>query len=150
MITFQEEKSQPFLNEAIQLFKDHYEELAERPDVIKFKPNFKMYFKAYNAGKIVIHTVRDDGKLVGYNVWMMIHYAHATDGLTANSDIIYLSPNYRKGFLGFNFLRWTIETIKNKNPQRIVTHTKPSLDYGPLLERLGAELYEKSYMIVLE
>ncbi len=150
MITFQEEKSQPFVTDAIELFKKHYDELAERPDIIKFKPNFKTYFKAYNAGKVVVHTARDDGVLIGYNVWFMVHYIHAADKLTANSDIIYLSPSYRKGMIGFNFLKWTVDEIKSKNPQRILMHTKPSLDYGVLLERLGANLYEKSYMIVLE
>jgi hypothetical protein len=150
MITFQEETFQPFLNDALLIFKQHYLELAEHPKKIEYNPNLKAYYKLYLANKLAIHSIREDGKLIGYNVWFLMHYLHAKDGLTANSDILYLRPRYRKGMLGYKFLKWSIEEIKKRSPQRILLHVKPSHDYGLLLERLGAECYEKSYMIVTE
>jgi len=150
MITFQVEEFEPFLKDALVIFKQHYLELAEKPHVIPYNPNLKAYYRLYLANKLEIHSIRIDGKLIGYNVWFLMHYLHAKDGLTANSDILYLRPRYRKGLLGYKFLKWSIEAIKNRSPQRILMHVKPSHDYGALLERLGAEEYEKSYMIVME
>jgi hypothetical protein len=150
MITYQEEPFEPFIKEAFPIFRQHYLEIAERPDVIKFNINFKAYYRLAKRNKLVIHSVREDGNLVGYNVWFLGRYLHAQDGISANSDNLFIRPRYRKGLFGYKFLKWSIEEIKKHNPQRILLHVKPSHDYGALLERLGAECYEKSYMIVVE
>ena len=52
--------------------------------------------------------------------------------------------------LGYKFIKWTTEEIKKRNPQRILFHVKPFLDYGHLLERLGGNFFEKIYSIVTE
>jgi hypothetical protein len=150
MIEFKKEEGRPFFEEAQELFKQHYEEIAERTDVIKFDPNIERYGQLYDLGVIEVHTARDDGKLVGYSVWMIFPHMHYKSSMTASSDILYIHPDYRKGLMGFGFLRWTIEEIKKRNPQRILLHVKPFIDYGPILERLGAKYFEKTYSIVLE
>lgn len=150
MITFQKEEGRPFFEEAQDLFKKHYEEIAERTDVIKFDPNVERYGQLNDLGLIEVHTARNDGKLVGYSVWMIFPHLHYKSSLTASSDILYIHPDYRKGLTGVSFLRWTIEEVKKRKPQRILLHVKPSIDYGPILERLGAKYFEKTYSIVLE
>ena len=150
MITFQKEEGRPFFEEAQNLFKKHYEEIAERTDVIKFDPNVERYGQLNDLGLIEVHTARNDGKLVGYSVWMIFPHLHYKSSLTASSDILYIHPDYRKGLTGVSFLRWTIEEVKKRKPQRILLHVKPSIDYGPILERLGAKYFEKTYSIVLE
>jgi len=150
VITFQKEEGRPFFEEAQNLFKKHYEEIAERTDVIKFDPNVERYGQLNDLGLIEVHTARNDGKLVGYSVWMIFPHLHYKSSLTASSDILYIHPDYRKGLTGVSFLRWTIEEVKKRKPQRILLHVKPSIDYGPILERLGAKYFEKTYSIVLE
>jgi len=150
VITFQKEEGRPFFEEAQDLFKKHYEEIAERTDVIKFDPNVERYGQLNDLGLIEVHTARNDGKLVGYSVWMIFPHLHYKSSLTASSDILYIHPDYRKGLTGVSFLRWTIEEVKKRKPQRILLHVKPSIDYGPILERLGAKYFEKTYSIVLE
>jgi len=150
MITFQKESPEPFTTEAIELFKKHYKEIAERKDVIKLKPNLKQYNLLYERGKLEIHTIRDDGKLIGYSLWFITNHIHYADSVTANSDVLYISPDYRKGMTGVKFIKWTTEEIKKCNPQRIMFHVKPSLDYSPILERIGANFFEKIYTIVME
>lgn len=102
MITFQTEPGYPFLNEAFVLFEQHYAELAQTPDIIKYKPNLKFYEKLYYAGKLEIHTVRDGEKLVGYNIWFLVHYLHAMDGVTADSDILFYIPIIEKALRDLN------------------------------------------------
>jgi hypothetical protein len=145
-----EEDGESFFKEAQELFVKHYEEIAERTDVIKFDPNVERYRELFKAGIIEIHTARDDGNLIGYNVWFVMNHLHYKSSLTATSDILYIAPEFRKGFTGVNFLRWTIDEIKKKKPQRILFHMKPQLDFGFILERFGAKYFEKTYSIVLE
>ena len=150
MITFQKEPPNPFTKEAIALFKKHYQELAERKDVIKLKPNLKMYNNLYKKEALEIHTIRDDGKLIGYSLWFITKHIHYADSITANSDVLYISPEHRKGMTGVKFIKWTTEEVKKRNPQRIMFHVKPFLDYSPILERIGARFFEKIYTIVTE
>ena len=149
MITFQKELISTFANDAMVLFKEHYEELAERTDVIELDPDFERYQTLENAKILEIHTARDNGKLVGYSLWVVINHLHYKKSVTASSDILYIHPEYRKGMFGYKFLKWTTEEIKKRSPQRITFHMKPFLDYGHLVERLGGRYFEKTYSIVL-
>jgi len=149
MITFQKEPLFPFVDEALALFKEHYEEIAERTDVIELDPDLDRYKTLENAKILEVHTARDDGKLVGYSLWMVVNHLHYKKSVTASSDILYIHPDYRKGLLGYRFLKWTTEEIKKRSPQRILFHMKPFLDYGHLVERLGGHYFEKTYSIVL-
>jgi hypothetical protein len=150
MITFQKEAPMPFADEAMQLFKDHYDEIAERTDIIELDPDIGRYNYLYNQKMLEIHTARDDGKLIGYSLWFISNHIHYKKSLTVSSDVLYISPNYRKGMLGYKFIKWTTEEIKKREPQRIVFHVKPFLDYGHLIERLGANFFEKVYTIVMD
>lgn len=150
MITFQKETGKVFEEDSPALYPQHYEEMAEYTDKIKLDPMIGTYWKLYNAGKLEIHSVRDNGNLVGYNVWMIGRYIHAQGSKTASSDMLYLLPEYRKGLLGFRFLKWSLDEIKKSGAQRIIFHVKVTRDYGPLVERLGAKLIEKSYMVAVE
>ena len=152
MISYQKEEFYSLAKDAQawDLFKQHYSEIAEYTDTIKFKLNFKAYDRLNAVDKLEIHSIRDNGKIIGYNMWILSYYIHATDSLTATSDNLYLHPDYRKGLNGYKFIKWSVAEIKKRKPQRIIFHVKPFLDYGSLLERLGAEFFEKSYMIVAE
>jgi len=150
MITFQKEAPEPFTQEAMDLFQKHYEEIAERTDVIVLDPDLKRYNNLYSQNMLEIHTIRDDGKLVGYSLWFVMNHIHYKNSLTANSDVLYISPDYRKGMLGVKFIKWSLEEIKKRNPQRIMFHVKPFMDYSPILERLGANYFEKTYSMVME
>ena len=150
MITFQQESPSPFADEAVELFKNHYEEVAERQDVIELDPNIEKYNQLYKAKTLEIHTARDNGKLIGYSLWVVVNHLHYKKSITASSDVLYISPEYRKGMLGYKFIKWTTEEIKKRNPQRILFHMKPFLDYGKIVERLGGHYFEKTYSIVLE
>jgi hypothetical protein len=150
MITFQQEAPSPFADEAVELFKKHYEEVAERQDVIELNPNIEKYNQLYKTKTLEIHTARDDGKLIGYSLWVVVNHLHYKKSITASSDVLYISPEYRQGMLGYKFIKWTTEEIKKRNPQRILFHMKPFLDYGKIVERLGGHYFEKTYSIVLE
>ena len=150
MITFQVEQLYPFVHEAMDLFQRHYEEIAERTDVIKLDPNLELYNELHRKGALEIHTAREDGQLIGYSLWFLSQHVHYKQSLTASSDVLYIAPEHRKGMLGVKFIKWTTEEVKKRKPQRIMFHVKPFLDYSPILERNGAHFFEKIYSIVLE
>ena len=152
MITYQKEPGAVFASDkdVQNLFKKHAEESSEHLDKIPLNPNYKQYFKLETLNRAEVHTIRDAGKLIGYSMWILGRHIHYKQSVTATSTLIYILPEYRKGLNAFTFIKWSIDKIKERKPQRILMSVKPSNDYGKLLERLGAGYFEKIYSIVLE
>jgi hypothetical protein len=149
-ITFQVEPLHPFVDEAKELFEKHYHEIAERTDVIKLDPDYAKYDDLANKNMLEVHTIRNDGKLVGYSLWFISQHIHYKNSLTVNSDILFISPEFRQGITGVKFIKWSTEKIKERNPQRIMFHVKDAVDYSPILKRMGAKHFESIYTIVRE
>ena len=114
MITFQIEKLDQFLESAFPLFDNHYQEVVEKTDVIKLNPNLDVYYILEKKNILEIHTARDDEKLIGYSMWIVNQHINFKDSLTANSDSLYVSPEYRKGMFGAKFIKFCGKYELNK------------------------------------
>ncbi len=150
MITYQRETYQVLLDEALDLFRTHSEESSERLDLIPLEVNHQGYLRLEAANKLFVFTIRDGSKLIGYSKWIVSNPLHYKNSLTVSSTTIYVLPEYRKGLLGYKFIKWSIDQIKKRQIKRILIGIKPHHDFGKLLERLGATHFEKVYSIVLE
>jgi len=150
MITFQVDTLYPFVHEAMDLFNKHYTEIAERTDVIKLDPDLDSYERLLALKMLEVHTIRDDNKLIGYSLWFVTNHIHYKKSVTASSDVLFIAPEYRKGSTGIKFIKWSVEKIKERNPQRIMFHVKDSVDYSPIIKRMGANFFESIYTIVME
>ena len=150
MISFQKESLYPFVHEAMDLFDKHYKEIAERTDVIKLDPDLARYEFFVANEMLEVHTIRKDGELIGYSLWFVSNHIHYKNSVTACSDVLFISPNQRKGSTGIKFIKWSLEKIKERNPQRIMFHVKDHVDYSPIIKRMGAKHFESVYSIVME
>ncbi|MDE2233455.1 MAG: hypothetical protein KGJ90_05090, partial [Patescibacteria group bacterium] len=132
------------------LFEKHYDEINLNK-AIKLDPADDLYFALYKMGMMEAHTMRDDkGVLVGYSVYYVQPHMHYKKSLTATNDILFVRKDCRRGLAGYKFLKYTVDEIKKRKPQRIFFHVKPHHDFGRLLERLGAKAFETMYSINLE
>lgn len=150
MITYQKETYQVLVDEAEDLFKRHSEESSDRLDIISLGINHQGYLRLESKRQLETHTIRDGNKLIGYFNWIITNPMHYINSTTAMSTMIYVLPEYRKGLLGYKFIKWSIGQIKERRVNRILIGIKPHHDFGKLLERLGATHYEKVYSIVLD
>ena len=150
MISFQKEPATEFIKEGQDLFKMHAEEALAYSDTFPLAPNYEQYLALEKANKIELHTVRNNGVLVGYYTWMLTKHLHYKTNLLAVSTLVYIHPDHRKGMTGYKFIKWSIEEIKKRKPNRILITVKPHNDFGKLLERIGASYFEKTYAIDLE
>ena len=147
MITFQEETLEQIRGKELEnLLKLHAEEL---PDFsFSPKPNWGIYQQLEDMNTLHIVTVRDDKRLVGYHVSIIADHHRYKDTVVAENDIHYLLPKYRKGWLGYKFLKEVIRLLKNHNVNVILHNMKTSHSYLPLTERLGFRLIE--YKVAME
>lgn len=138
MITYQTEKMIPCIGEIQTLIHGHWEEIAGHKDKIDLDPDWEKYRVMEEAGMVAMATVRDDGRMVGYSIFFVVPLMHYKKHRAASNDVVYLHPDYRKGFVGIRLLKYSHEMIKKLGGvHRIIWHLKPKSDWSAILERMG-------------
>lgn len=123
-----------------ELTERNWDEIALHKNSVPLDIDWERY-EWFNAnGLLDAVTVRDEGLLVGYNVFLYSRPIHYKSTLVANSDVIYLAPEYRNAKIG-SLLIDEGEKVWMKKADMCVMHTKPA---HPELARL---LEFKGYMI---
>jgi hypothetical protein len=129
--------------ELLPLIRNHWLEVAHHTDKIPLDPQWKMYFDAERDGRLVTITARNNGKLVGYSIFFLRAHIHYAGCLIASNDVIYLTPELRKGTrLGTQLIDESekliaaIATLRGMTC-RITWHIKPDHDWSAILKRKG-------------
>jgi GNAT superfamily N-acetyltransferase len=99
MLTIKVEKLADVKDECQELIEHHWREIAVWQD-IPLSPNWAGYDAMEKAGALVIYTVRDEKKLVGYAVFFMRTHLHYKEHIWALNDIVWVHPDYRDGKIG--------------------------------------------------
>lgn len=147
MITVRKEPYAECISEMKEMYPDHYEELS-RTKQKPLNPIYQTYSKLADAGIIHVIAVRDDGKLIGYLMFMLspdMHYG----GLAAIEDIYYLKPEYRGRMIGSRMFSEFESEARRFGAWKMMVSTKVHKDNSSLLERHGMVEHEKIYVKVL-
>jgi GNAT superfamily N-acetyltransferase len=127
------------------LLEKHWEEIALNKSKIKLNPDWDTYLSLYEAGQLGIYTARKDKKLVGYFIVVAAPNPHYKDHIFAVNDIIYLDPEYRKGFVGVKLIKYAEKNLKELGVSVLAINTKVHKPFDSLMERLGFSLIERVY-----
>lgn len=147
MITFQEETLEHIRGKELDgILELHVEELSKFSS--ELNPDWKVYQKLEDNNLLHIVTARDDKKLVGYYVSIIVMHYHYKDVVIAENDIHYILPEYRKGWLGYKFLKQVIQFLKRRKVDVILHTMKADHSYLPITERLGFKLTD--YKLTME
>lgn len=136
-------------DEAMPIVVRHYDEIAQFKQVQKLDPDWGVYLKAEEAGKLWVMTARRNGEIVGYIIMLLTFDMHYRKMFRATEDVHFLIPEYRKGLLGYRMLAKTKQAMANKGCKTITFRTKADADHGKLFERLGGVLHDLVYTIVI-
>lgn len=119
------------------LIELHYKEIALNQDVIKLNPDWEAYREGEAKGQIKCFTARDGGALVGYFVVCLHRNLHYKDHLWATNDIIFLHPDYRKGFTAIKLIKFAEECLHEDGVSILVINSKTHKPFDAILERMG-------------
>lgn len=148
-VTFQVENVDAVRRDGLPLLDKHYDEIAQFKDVQKLDPDWEVYYRVEQQGKLWVLTARAGTEMVGYIVMLLAKDMHYRTLLRATEDIHFILPEYRKGLLGYKLLSKMKQAMKEKGVHTITLRTKANADHGLLFERLGGVLHDKVYTIVL-
>lgn len=125
------------------LLEKHWEEL-EWIKTHKVNPDWEKYELMDKLSLLVIMTAREEGKLIGYNVFLVHPSMHYKNLKVANQDLIYIAPE-RRGF-GTYFIHWSENILKELGVDRVFYYTKAVKDFGEkILLPQGYALVDQVY-----
>ena len=144
MITITEESARSFFKDAEPLFQANWEEVGVHKKVVKLLPDYEAYLKMEARGQFVVIAVRDEGKLIGYSLWVVKYPMHYATKKVASNDVIFILPEYRGG-LGGKLMDTSEHILKQKGVVKMIYHVKVRHDWSHALEAKG---YEKEEILL--
>lgn len=137
------------VSEMMPLWKEHYKEIALYKDVL-LSPLLAVYSVADKSDMLRIYTARHKRELVGYHILYVQTHPHFSEMKVAIQDTIFLCVEFRKGMIGYQFLKWSDEQLKNDGVKIVYQKVEQGHDFSALLKRLGYVDHEITYSRRLE
>ena len=132
------------LEEMKPLFADHFAEI-QSVQGYPLRPNYEAYLSFETQGLLKVFTVRSETKLVGYSVFFVKRSLHFTDLFEAVHDLLFVHPDYRRGSLGYRFIKWCDDELKSLGVKMVFQNVSYARDFSPLLKRLGYQIIDVIY-----
>jgi predicted GNAT superfamily acetyltransferase len=125
------------LRDAELLFQDHYDEVAKNKEVMKLKPDVKVYTALEKQDKLLILAAYIDNKMVGYSVNILSYHLHYADLFYAHNDILFVVEEYRNSKVGLALIKKTEAFAKALDAKLLLWHAKEDTALDKLMPRLG-------------
>lgn len=112
---------------------------------LELDPDWETYIEFQDDGELFLYTVRNDGELVGYAIYMLVPVLHHKGKVLAMPDSIYLLHEHRGGDVGRDLMLYIEKTIVTLGADYIAAVTKLEFDFGSMLKRNGYEEHERTF-----
>jgi GNAT superfamily N-acetyltransferase len=149
MITFQVEPYLQCIEELKPLFPAHWEELALNKDQVPLDPQYEIYEQRAARGEVLMVTIRELGRIVGYFVGFIAPGLHYRTCLTCTMDIFYVAPTHRNGSAGIRLFKFVEQECRRRRVKRMFVGSKCHKDASGLFERLRyrqVEIYYSTWL----
>lgn len=128
------ELAQPDCNKLIQL---HWKEIANWKGEVPLEPRWEEIHALERDGRIVLLTLRENGELIGYSMFVLNIHLHYRSLTVATNDVLFVRPDKRKSRLGLRLIKESEKYVKEIGANKITWHMKPFKSFGDILEKLG-------------
>ena len=145
MITAQVETWHPFIEEIQPLLPLHYQELALNRDKVPLDPMYELDDAMDVQGKVLVVSLREEGKIVGYFIGFVEPKLHYRTCLALTMDIFWTHPDIRGGLAGVRLFREVEREAKRRGVQTLYYGSKLHKDSGRLFEYLKMKPIETYY-----
>jgi L-amino acid N-acyltransferase YncA len=149
MISYQVEKWRDALPDMEPILRKHWHEIALDHEAVPLDIDYDKYQKMCDDGILHVLTARDDGRLIGYHVTIINPHLHYKSTLHAFTDVYFILPEYRKGFVGIRLFQVLKREMKTRGVKKLVTGTKVHLDMGKVFSYLGYRHTEQTHTLLI-
>lgn len=110
----------------------------------RFAPNMAIYRELEKLGMLRLFLAEVDGKVVGYQAFLLTHHPHYSGVVWAQADAVYVAPEHR-GVGAVRFLQWADAELMDEGVEVIQRGVSVRKDFGHLLEWMDYEVGEVTY-----
>ena len=107
--------------------------------------NWDQYLTLENAGIAYLFVARNEGKMVGYAIFVVLESIHNKGIFQATCTVMYIMPEHRKKGTGARFIMFCQKFLTEANVDVIIMSVKPTCDYSDSLLRMGYSKSETLY-----
>lgn len=132
-ITVSKEAFSDFIEEALPLVTEHWKEVSANRDKVPLSVDREKYLALEAAGKLFCFVARDNGELIGYNVFFVDTHIHYKETVFAANDAIFVKPEYR-GRPSLSLISFAEESLKKEGVSVIHYHMKIWKEFKKLME----------------
>lgn len=145
MILYHVERLADVFDEIQPMLENHWQEIALHKDSIELNVNWPAYERMDEDGRLHICTAREGDKLIGYFVNIIVPHLHYQDHLFSHNDVIYVDPEYRKGFTAWRLIKFATEQLTIAGVSVMMINIKRHKPFDQLLRRLKFTETESIY-----
>lgn len=102
-----------------------------------FEPDTDSYRSMYLDGNMVILTVREDGKMLGYLLMILRSSLQSKSIRIAGEEGLYLDPVARRGTIGIQMIKMMNQVLKSLGVEHVYYSSRPIREITPIFQRLG-------------
>lgn len=128
------------------LNRAHFEEVGRNRTTAPLNPYWEYYYACERMKRLVVVVAESGFDLVGYSVYFLAPMLHNMPHLMAQNDIIYISPEYRRGSLATRLMDMGETEAKRIGASFVSMHVKVGHDFSRLLLRVGYAEAEKVFI----
>lgn len=143
-LTYQTELLSNIMDEVKSLILHHWRDVSDgsegEPD-----PQWDTMLKLEEQGIWKTITARDEGKLVGYIMFIVAPHLHYRKILVAHDDAFFMLRDYRKGHNGIKLFQYAEQYLREIGVNRITYHEKTRAPLGKFLAYLGFRNVERNW-----
>lgn len=146
---FAVERIENIQTEIMPLHRSHWDETEAHRHGLPFDPDYTTFIRYERAGRYVLFTLRQDGKLVG-NCAMYLDKSTHTQTLMSTEDTLYLLPEARTGTVAKQFVRYIEHALRSLGIYEINVTVKTVNRAGLFFQKLGYRHVENGLNKILE
>jgi hypothetical protein len=147
--TFACERLEHILEEVKPLHLSHWNEKEIEEGRPQFNPDYLTFIRFERAGRAVVFTLRERGRLIG-NFSLYIAQSMHTQALRSTEDTLYILPECRKGRLAGRLVAYGERGLKQLGVTEISVTVKIANKHGRYFQMLGYQHVSNGLMKVLE
>lgn len=131
------------------LLFEHWQEVAHNKESVPLSPDRARYEAMERDGKLLAIACREDGKMIGYSVFIVYYNLHYCTTLVGISDVIFVTKSRRNSRAGLMLKRESENRLRDMGVVQIVWRIKPENDWSNILLHDDYELLETSFSKLL-
>jgi len=144
-LDYQQEFLRDIKRELHDLFDLHWREIALNQEKIALNPDWETYHALEDSGKLQVFTARQSGRLVGYVFTLQSRHLHYKDHIMAITDLIYLHPDFRRGWAASKLFRFVEKCLVADGVSMLTMGMKHHKPFSVILERMGYSPHDVTY-----